>query len=327
MWHHAAALGFSIFLWWFATGAILCLGRCERRTLGWSMAGMSVVALAAMAGLHGIAERSDVAAAFLGFSFALTIWAWHEMSFLFGYVTGPRTIPATPGVSGRERFVQAFMTLAHHELAIAATGVALVALTWDAPNQVGTATFLVLWTMRISAKLNVYFGAPSLTDVFLPPRLAYLKSYFGTDNAGAFFAISVTLSTLALGVLIEMGATAQDPFMVAGITLVGSLLALAVLEHWFLVLPLPDEALWAWALPNGGKVAERGDQSSHLPSARLASEPDYVAYDVETGSAGRAFAPGVLPGHGTERRVLPYAGSASGIEDERRATTSPGMPT
>ena len=27
-----------------------------------------------------------------------------------------------------------------------------------------------------------------------------------------------------------------------------ALTALAVLEHWFLVLPLPDAALWGWAL-------------------------------------------------------------------------------
>ena len=26
------------------------------------------------------------------------------------------------------------------------------------------------------------------------------------------------------------------------------LLSLAILEHWLLVLPLPDEALWSWAL-------------------------------------------------------------------------------
>jgi putative photosynthetic complex assembly protein 2 len=32
------------------------------------------------------------------------------------------------------------------------------------------------------------------------------------------------------------------------LSLVGSLLALAVLEHWFLVLPLPSENLWKWAV-------------------------------------------------------------------------------
>ena len=35
--------------------------------------------------------------------------------------------------------------------------------------------------------------------------------------------------------------------MAAG-TFVGTLLTLAILEHWFLVLPLPADALWSWGL-------------------------------------------------------------------------------
>ena len=27
-----------------------------------------------------------------------------------------------------------------------------------------------------------------------------------------------------------------------------SLLALAVLEHWFMVIPLPSEKMWKWAM-------------------------------------------------------------------------------
>jgi hypothetical protein len=33
---------------------------------------------------------------------------------------------------------------------------------------------------------------------------------------------------------------------VAGFTILGTLMALAVLEHWFLVLPVPVAALWRW---------------------------------------------------------------------------------
>ena len=35
--------------------------------------------------------------------------------------------------------------------------------------------------------------------------------------------------------------------MAAG-TFAGTLLALAILEHWFMVLPLPANALWSWGL-------------------------------------------------------------------------------
>ena len=37
------------------------------------------------------------------------------------------------------------------------------------------------------------------------------------------------------------------PGEVVGLTLVGTLLALAVLEHLMLVLPIPAAALWQWA--------------------------------------------------------------------------------
>ena len=43
-------------------------------------------------------------------------------------------------------------------------------------------------------------------------------------------------------------ALEASPFDAAALTFVGTLLALAILEHWFLVLPLPDAALWSWIL-------------------------------------------------------------------------------
>jgi hypothetical protein len=59
--------------------------------------------------------------------------------------------------------------------------------------------------------------------------------------------------------------------------LTATLLALAILEHWFLVLPLEDGALWNWALdareraqarrPDGSAAAGTGadDRGSALP--------------------------------------------------------------
>ena len=43
-------------------------------------------------------------------------------------------------------------------------------------------------------------------------------------------------------------AAAPDGFASVGYALVASLLALAVLEHWFMVLPWEPEKLWAWGL-------------------------------------------------------------------------------
>jgi hypothetical protein len=49
-----------------------------------------------------------------------------------------------------------------------------------------------------------------------------------------------------------------DPFLGTGYALTATLLALAVLEHWFLVLPLPDEALWSWAFQRRTKGGAPG---------------------------------------------------------------------
>lgn len=75
--------------------------------------------------LGGLATRTTVtpAGALAGFTYGILIWAWLEMSFLFGFVTGPRKWPMTPGARGWQRLREAVATLAWHELAILAAGV------------------------------------------------------------------------------------------------------------------------------------------------------------------------------------------------------------
>jgi putative photosynthetic complex assembly protein 2 len=169
----------------------------------------------------------------------------------------------------------------HHELAIAATAVALVALTWGEPNQVGTWTFMVLWWMRLSAKLNVYFGVPNLSEEFLPDHLAYLKSFFGRKPMNLLFPVSVTAGTVATVLLATAALAPGTPAAEAvGLTLLATLLALAVLEHWFLVLPVPDAALWSWGLSSREAAAERDDTRLHrlpLAAAKPAVAPPAIA--------------------------------------------------
>jgi hypothetical protein len=43
-------------------------------------------------------------------------------------------------------------------------------------------------------------------------------------------------------------ASESSAFQAVGLTFIGTLLTLAILEHWFLVLPLPSEVLWSWGL-------------------------------------------------------------------------------
>lgn len=245
----ALAIVFTLFVWWFSTGAVLYLVGMPARTFGVSMLTTTVVCGLALFGLAMTSTEQTVASAFCAFSCGLVVWAWHEMSFLTGFVTGPRTTECAKDLSGWPRFAAATQTLIYHEVAIALTAAAIAWITRDAPNQFGLWTFLVLWTARLSAKFNVFLGVPNLSEEFLAPHLKYLASYFRRRPMNLLFPASITLSTLATAafVLAAASETATD-FETAGWTLLATMSALAVIEHWFLVVPLPATALWSWGL-------------------------------------------------------------------------------
>ncbi len=265
------AIAFAVFIWWFSTGAILYLLRMPPATYGLSVVTASVVAVLGFIGLWVTSDDTTVASAFCGFTCALAVWAWHEISFLTGYVTGVRVTHYVPGDAELPRFIQATQALIYHELAILITAAAIVWLAWGQPNQVGTATFVILWLARLSAKLNIYLGVPNLTEEFLPPRMSYLKSYFRSRSMNFLFPASVSVATIVTWLCI---AAARDPnasaFAIAGYSLLGMLMFLVVIEHWFLVLPLPVAALWNWR-PNtesAAKLQSPGDEPlvATLPS-------------------------------------------------------------
>ena len=89
------------------------------------------------------------------------IWGWHEMSFLLGFVTGSRREACAGGCRGWRHFWHATQAILHHELAIAATAVVMVALTWGGANQVGLWTFLVLWVMRSARSSTFSWACPT----------------------------------------------------------------------------------------------------------------------------------------------------------------------
>jgi putative photosynthetic complex assembly protein 2 len=243
------AILFAVFLWWASTGAILFLDGLPRRTYAASMAAMSVIAAAALAALWFTRDAATGGAVVIAFTAALALWAWNEMAFLMGFITGPRKHPATPGVRGLARFMESAATLITHEIAIAATALLIWVIVRDSANLFGLWTFLVLWIMRLSTKINIFLGAPNVTEEFLPPHLSYLASYFRKRPMNGFFPLSVTLSTLAAAWLAHLAfLPGQTAGAVLGYSLVAALMALAVLEHWLLFVPLPAQRLWAWSL-------------------------------------------------------------------------------
>ncbi|MEO1015569.1 MAG: putative photosynthetic complex assembly protein PuhE [Pseudomonadota bacterium] len=241
-------IAFAALAWWFSTGAILWLIGRSRATYYATALGATIMLAGATIALLALREATTVSAAYAGFATGLALWAWHEVMFLLGFVTGPRRGPCPPDLAPWPRFVVSTQTVIHHELAIAAHALLIAMMSWGADNQFAAWTFFLLWGMRLSAKLVVFLGAPNISDDFLPPHLDYLKTYFGKRAAAPAFPILVTLVSTATA-LIAYAAIRQPAgsYEAVGFILLFTLAALAVFEHWALVLRLPDSVLWSWA--------------------------------------------------------------------------------
>ena len=246
---YAYPLLYAAFIWWFSTGVILRLDSLPRHTHRWSMAGATVVLVLAMTGLAASRDSATVAGAYCTFTCAVLIWGWQETGFLLGYITGPNRAACPPGTEGWKRFRLATAAILYHEAALLVTGAAVIAICWGAANQVGTWTYLILWVMRLSAKLNMFLGVRNLYEDFLPEKLKYMKSYFTHRPANLLWPVTVAAAGFCATLIWSQAlAPGVDPFNAAGLTFAGMLLSLAILEHVFLILPLPSQNLWNWAL-------------------------------------------------------------------------------
>jgi putative photosynthetic complex assembly protein 2 len=253
MFLYADAALFALFVWWFSTGAILFLDGLPRATFKYSIAAATVLTVAAMFGLAHSAQDATPNGAFMAFACGLTVWAWQEITFYMGFVTGPRKHLCEDGCGGWKHFGHAIQVSLWHELSIIAFAMGVVALTWGGTNQVGTYTFMVLWWMHESARLNVMLGVRNLNEEFLPDHLFYLRSFLKKRPMNGLFPISVTVSTVACAVMVRQAlAPDASAFTQTGMTLVAAMMALAILEHWFLVLPFPTAILWRWGLASRG---------------------------------------------------------------------------
>lgn len=247
------AIVFALFLWWFLTGAVLYAVGLPRRMLLGLMGAVSIASLFALYGLYVLRDDTSVSAAFAAFTCGLIVWGWHEMTFLTGLITGPRTtalLGRGDNIANRPAPLAASVeTVIYHEGAILLTLVLVALFTLGAANQTGLWTLVILWAMRLSAKFNIYLGVPNLTEHFLPDHLAYLKGYFCRRPMNMLFPIAVTISTIAT-LLLAIAAMNIDAtaFERTSLTLLATLMALAVVEHWFMVIPLPAAQLWSWGL-------------------------------------------------------------------------------
>lgn len=241
-----------VLAWWGSTALLLHLDMRAQRSFPLSFGLASLLAVAAGVGIEHSSVQADVPGAYLAFACALALWGWLELGFLLGYLTGPGKRSCDPTWQGWQRFGHAFNALRDHEISLLGGALLVVALCWNAPNQVAVWTYLVLWAMRASAKLNVFLGVRNLSEDFLPPHLRYLASYFRQAPMNRLFPFTVTLAVVVDVLLFEQAvASADDAFGSTALMLVATLLLLAIVEHWCLVVPVNLSALWQWQLQPG----------------------------------------------------------------------------
>ncbi|MEM7519486.1 MAG: putative photosynthetic complex assembly protein PuhE [Pseudomonadota bacterium] len=257
----------ALFAWWFFTGVILLLVR--RADGGDAVAhGRNVflsIPLSAL-GVAGLVITSTELTTFnvyAGFISTLLIWGWIELAFLAGVITGPERQPCPAGLRGTDRFNKAWLTVSYHELLLLFALLIITVITTHAENTIGFWSYGVLFVARISAKLNLFFGVPRINTEFVPRPLEHIKSYFRQGPITLAFPIGVTALSVMAAIFAEAMFSADTAPAVTGYALLTALAVLATLEHWLMVVPLPDAKLWRWMLPAPPKTLAK-DQTHEL---------------------------------------------------------------
>ncbi len=239
----------AVLAWWVSTGILIWLVGRSGGVRKVAALGLTLLAILATFAIVELRDQQTFFGVYAGFGVGLALWAWHEAMLLFGYISGPRRSACPPDVTGWERFKISAQAVIHHEVLIALHAAVIIWLSLGGPNQIAAATFGLLWGMRISAKLLIFFGAPNISDEFLPGHLKYLSTYFNRAQRTRYFPIFLALTSAVAIVLLYNGLSQQNGIIEAtGYLLLGTLALLAVFEHLALILPLPDQRLWSWAV-------------------------------------------------------------------------------
>lgn len=212
------------------------------------MGGTVMLGLAVWA-VHLTAQQTDSTSAYLAFSAGLIAWGWQELSLYTGYVTGPRKIRCAEGCSGLKHFGHAITANLWHEIAIIVVAAIIWFIVNDQPNWTGFYTYVTLWGMHLSARLNVFLGVRNVSVEFVPPHMEVLKSFLTEKPMNMLFPVSVTIATIGVIYLVGRAADATSDYAITSYSLLAAIMGLALVEHWMLVIPFSVQKLWSWSLP------------------------------------------------------------------------------
>lgn len=255
--------------WWFGTGIILLLVRLPKTWFSFARGFWTLMSLVAVFLSAQSMQDNTNTNAYMGFISTIVMWGWHELSFLTGWICGPRKTELDANLSQWARFKQSVEVIWHHELGLFINFMLLVVLQIGNPNHTALCTFALLWLMRLSSKFNLFFGVPQVGDQYLPSQLAYMGSYFRKQPVGTFFYTTLTLSIISWLALIWQANSGQVTITCQWV-LLASLLGLAILEHVLMMMPLSLERVWGWALKTTSPRTLPGDA---LRESHTAEQP------------------------------------------------------
>ncbi len=262
---------FALALWWLSTGIVLYAARLQPQAHRVTLALGVAVATGALAAIAVTADTTTAVSAYVAFTSAILVWGLVELTFLTGVIIGSHREPCPEGLSGWRRVRHATMAILHHELALVGGGAAIALASHGGDNTLALATYAVLWLMRLVAKLNLFLGVPNLHDELLPQPAAHLRSHFRRGPASVRLYLSILLPMAAAACLIYAAATASSEFASAYGALLAALLALAALEHGFMLMPVPLMNMWDW----GSRAPrKRADEPLALSSLAIRPKPD-----------------------------------------------------
>jgi len=188
--------------------------------------------------------QDDLGGILLALLAGFTVWAWVELSFYTGFVTGPSRAEPPPQSSFGVRFRYAFKACLWHEIAIPFLGVVLWLLAAPGGHLWSLGIFLTFWVLHEAARINVLVGVPHPFAEILPEHLGHLKPYLEPRAAGWAMGLTLVAHGLALGVLTVFSVMAAGTAGVLGWVAVTALVGLGLIEHVVLLLPIPLERLW-----------------------------------------------------------------------------------
>jgi putative photosynthetic complex assembly protein 2 len=234
----ATTIAWVVFAWAASTALIFFLDSLPRRTFRWSMTAATLLLALSFAGIFALRNDSGTIAIIASFTASMLVWGWMEMSLYMGYVTGPRKQHCIHGCHGVKHFGHAVAVNLWHELAI----IAGAATLWLIGNPMALWTYVMLWLMHLSARLNVFLGVRNVSAEFVPEHMAILRSFLRKRNMNPLFPFSC-IGLVALTIWLVSNSSSEN----LAYTIAATLAVIGLLEHILLMLPLPVERLWHWS--------------------------------------------------------------------------------